>query len=866
MHEPAQMLTDTSHAVVPATSQADDPTSEQVPSASDLKAETTKKQIRRYVFFSLAYLGSYILLERFTVNPQLASGPSVWYPPAGLTFALLLGGGPWYLPVVILTLATSEYVNLGTPFFSWFGLFSSSVTGIGYTLGTLLLRRRLRTIDSAQVVRNVTFYLAAACFSALFVAMAGTASLAITLGKGWANYWQFTFHWWLGDGVALLCTTPFLLMFAFPESRAILGFPETFPGTNSLQAAQWTSWQMMEVGAQAIGILSIFAILFVSPLSRQNDLFYLFFLPVIWIALIHGLRGAITAAFALNVGMIALYPSTISTAEVIIKVHILQLSVAVAGMVLGASISEREYVRAQLLRRTTYFEELISNNPIATVVHGADGAFQMCNPAFERLFQFKYEEMVGKTIDEIVAPKDLNLEATALTMRAAAGEHVHVVTRRRRKDGTLLDVEAHGVPLRVGGRPIGVLSLYEDLTERKRLEEQILLSGKLQAVGRLAGGVAHDFNNIIAVIQGYAELLLERLPSGSDLRDSAEEIMHSSKRATGMTRQLLAFSRKQVLELRVTDLNAIVQDFKKMLLRLIPEDIEQVFQSEETLGLIKADKGQIEQIIMNLAVNARDAMSQGGILTIETYNIVMDESQAALYMGAKPGSYVVLSVTDTGIGMDAETKALIFDPFFSTKDKDKGTGLGLATVYGIVHHSGGFIIVDSAPGKGSTFRVHFPLVEGELAAAAEKPEKETVSTSTLGGKETILVAEDEDALREMMRISLERVGYTVLEAHDGAEAIEIAQMFEGHIDLLLTDVIMPKLRGPQSAKYISFLRPGIKTIFMSGYTDGAIEKKDLLMEAAVFLQKPFSRADVLSKIREVLELSANNVPAEIAKS
>jgi PAS domain S-box-containing protein len=805
--------------------------------------------ILRYAGYSLAYAIAFILIERLTTNPQLSNGPSVWYPPAGLTFALLLGGGPWYLPVVVLTVATSEYLNLGVPFFSWFGLFGALVHGAGYTLGTAILRKLLRATPPARLVRGVTYYIAATSLSAALVAAAGTATLAMTVERGWAHYWLFTFYWWLGDGVALLCTSPFLLMIAFPDFRRSLGLLR--PATKSSRSTHWDYQRTMQIAAQAVGILSIFAILCVTPLSRQSDLFYLFFLPVIWIALIHGLRGSLVAALALNVGLILLYPSTMFTADVIIKVHILQLSIAIAGMFLGASISEKEMVRKQLSRRTTYFEELIAHNPIATVVHGPSGEFQMCNPAFEKLFQYNASELTGKTLDEVVAPTDLNLEATALTSRAASGEQLRVVTRRRRKDGALLDVEAYGVPLRVGGELLGVLALYEDLTERKRLESQILLSGKLQAIGRLAGGVAHDFNNMIGVIQGYAELLLERLPAGSDLRDSAEEIIHSSKRATNMTRQLLTFSRKQVLDLRVTDLNFVVRDFRTMLSRLISEDIEQVLRLEPALGRIKADKGQIEQVIMNLAVNARDAMPKGGTLTIETANLLVTEALAVQHFGAKPGPYVVLSVIDTGIGMDAETKALIFDPFFSTKDKDKGTGLGLATVYGIVHHAGGFITVESTPGQGSAFRVHFPKVDAAIDFVPEPRAKEV--QVTVGGNETILVAEDEDSFREITRIGLERAGYTVLEACDGAKAIEVAQMFEGKIDLLLSDVIMPKLRGPQAAKYISFLRPGIKTVFMSGYTDGAIENGDSLGENFALVQKPFSRGLLLAKIREVLD-------------
>jgi PAS domain S-box-containing protein len=809
------------------------------------------------VGISLAYFVSYVLLERFTVNPQIASGPSVWYPPAGLTFALLVGGGPWYLPVVVITLTTSEYLNLALPIFSPFGAFGSLITAVGYTIGSIVLRRQLRSFDPAQAVRSVTCYVITACLSSLGVAMLGTTILTITLGRGWASYWQFVFYWWIGDGVALLCIAPFLLVFVLPRLTRVMGFAEPAGQLRTARAYPWNRWKALELAAQVVGTLSIFAILIESPLSRHSDLFYLFFLPVMWIAIAHGLPGAVTASLVLNIGLITLYPATIATPDVLIKVHLLQFSIAVAGMFLGASITERETVRAQLSKRTTYFEELISHNPIPTLVYDPQGKFQLCNPAFEKLFQFQAAEIAGKMLLEVLVPRELWSESIAVSNRAVAGEAVHFVTRRKRKDGTPLEVAAHVAPLNVSGEMVGVLALYEDLTERKRLEAQVQLSGKLQAVGRLAGGVAHDFNNIIGVIQGYAELLLERLPADGKLRSSAEEILQSSQRATRMTRQLLAFSRKQVVQLQVLDLNSIVLDFKTMLLRLLPEDITQVFIPGPQLGRIRFDKGQMEQVIMNLVVNARDAMPQGGVLTIETFDTVMTEAQAALELGAKPGAYVVLSVKDTGIGMDAATKELIFDPFFSTKDKDKGTGLGLATVYGIVHHAEGFITVDSTPGQGSTFRVYLPQVEAALdvpAVSAEEPLR--------GGTETILLAEDEPALRDMIRMSLESSGYTVLEASDGAQAVEVAQRFEGRIDLLLTDVIMPRMRGPQTAKYLSFLRPGIKTIFMSGYTDGAVEKADFLQENPVFLQKPFLRAALGQKIREVLESSDAPVGAK----
>jgi CheY-like chemotaxis protein len=380
------------------------------------------------------------------------------------------------------------------------------------------------------------------------------------------------------------------------------------------------------------------------------------------------------------------------------------------------------------------------------------------------------------------------------------------------------------------------------------LEQQLRQAQKMEAVGRLAGGIAHDFNNLLGVIIGYSEIFEERLGQSDPLRPKAELIKKAGQRAATLTRQLLAFSRQQVLEPKVLDLNAVVADTLKMLQRVLGEDIELIMVPGPELGRIKADQGQIEQIIMNLAVNARDAMPHGGKLTISTVNEELDEVYARQHPAVVPGSYVMFAVSDTGCGMDRETQTHIFEPFFTTKELGKGTGLGLATVYGVVKQTGGYIWVYSEAGRGSTFKIYLPRIEEAM----------TASDPAKGGKEigrgweTVLLVEDAQPLRELARELLEASGYTVLEAGSGAEAIQVAEQHLGPIHLLLTDVVMPGMDGPKVAECITRIYPGIKVLYASGYTDDAIVHHGVLDSGITLLQKPFTHATLTNKVREVL--------------
>jgi CheY-like chemotaxis protein len=388
------------------------------------------------------------------------------------------------------------------------------------------------------------------------------------------------------------------------------------------------------------------------------------------------------------------------------------------------------------------------------------------------------------------------------------------------------------------------------------LEAQLRQAQKMEAVGQLAGGIAHDFNNLLGVIIGWSEVFEERLSQSDPLRPKAEQIKKAGQRAAALTRQLLAFSRKQVLEPKILDLNTVVTDTLKMLQRLIGDDIELATIPALELGRVKADQGQIGQVIMNLAVNARDAMPQGGKLTMTIANAEMDDVSIRQHPGAVPGSYVKLAVSDTGCGMDHETQARIFEPFFTTKELGKGTGLGLSTVYGIVKQSGGYISVYSELGRGTTFKIYLPRIEQSVTQGAfSKNIKEPVR-----GWEIILLVEDAPSLRELARELLEDNGYTVLEAGNGADAIQVAERYGKTIHLLLTDVVMPGMDGGKLAERMTHSHPGIKVLYMSGYTDDAIVHHGVLDSGVALLQKPFTRESLTRKVRDVLGMDEKPEP------
>ena len=444
------------------------------------------------------------------------------------------------------------------------------------------------------------------------------------------------------------------------------------------------------------------------------------------------------------------------------------------------------------------------------------------------------------------------LEKEALPLyRALCGERVrNVELLIRRKDGHARSALVSGQPiLDVHGQSVGAVVAFHDITERKALEGQLRQAQKLEAVGSLAGGVAHDFNNLLTVIGGYSQMLMQQMGSGDSNYTSVEEIAKASERAAALTRQLLAFSRKQVLEPKIIDLNTIVRDMEKMLQRLLPASIDFATALSADLGSVKADPGQIEQVLLNLVVNARDAMLQGGRMVVTTGNTALREPRSEFLIDLAGGPYVVLSVSDTGSGMSAEVQARIFEPFFTTKEVGKGTGLGLSTVYGIVKQSGGAVDVESEVGSGSTFHVYLP----QIAEPAESRRADTEVAVHARGTETILIVEDDARVRELVQRVLEAAGYTVLPATSGAEALRIVEQRPGRIHLVLTDVVMPGMSGTELLSRIREGHPGCKGLYMSGYSDQSASPGRFPQSEAPLLQKPFHPAVLARRVREALD-------------
>jgi two-component system cell cycle sensor histidine kinase/response regulator CckA len=429
------------------------------------------------------------------------------------------------------------------------------------------------------------------------------------------------------------------------------------------------------------------------------------------------------------------------------------------------------------------------------------------------------------------------------------GERFQAEYRIVRKDGTVIWVSDTAVVAKGNDAEPVMEGIIVDITDRKLLENQLQQSRRMEAVGRLAGGIAHDFNNLLTIIKGYAELAVQRSGIQPELRADVQQIENAAERASTLIRQLLAFSRRQVLQPKIIDLNAIVLGLDKLLGRLMGEHIEMVTRCAANVGRVKADPAQVEQVIMNLVVNARDAMPKGGRLTVETYNIDLDSTYARDHVSVKPGAYVMLAVSDTGIGMNPETVAHIFEPFYTTKESGQGTGLGLSTVYGIVKQSGGYIWVYSEPGKGTTFKVYLPRVAEQVEAKPERVELPTVNK----GSETILLVEDEEAVRELTSRILSAKGYSVVAAKSVKDAEEWCEKHGGEIHLLLTDIIMPGTSGRELARRITAKHPQTRVLYMSGYTDNVLAQGGVLEAGLSFLQKPFTPAALAQKVRDVLD-------------
>jgi signal transduction histidine kinase/CheY-like chemotaxis protein len=488
-------------------------------------------------------------------------------------------------------------------------------------------------------------------------------------------------------------------------------------------------------------------------------------------------------------------------------------------------------------------------------VVNSKGTIEYINHAMETISGVNYEDFVDK-INVFSLPSYQEIGLSLEISRAIKGESFFLgpikYTSYFSKKQTIRNFT--GIPIEEDGEK-KVLVFVEDVTDREhamethqKLREQLIQAQKMESIGRLAGGVAHDFNNILSVIIGYSDLILHKLPEDSEAREELQIINDSGKKAANLTRQLLAFSRKQVLEMKVINLNAIVKDMSKLLSRMIGEDVTLDLNVSNRTSNVMADPSQIEQVLMNLAVNARDAMPQGGTFSVEISDMELDGDFIQQHEGAKPGSYVHLSISDTGNGMSLEEQERIFEPFYTTKEIGKGTGLGLATIYGIVKQHNGFIYTKSQINKGTTFDIYLPIAYSKSTILEEEDQYSINNRS-----ETILVVEDESSIRKLIYMILKPLGFNILEAVDGVEALEISEKHEGKIDVVLTDVIMPRMNGQEMAEKLQQSRPSSKVIFMSGYTDDVIAEHGVLEPGIDFIQKPITSRNIVKKIHECLE-------------
>jgi len=513
-------------------------------------------------------------------------------------------------------------------------------------------------------------------------------------------------------------------------------------------------------------------------------------------------------------------------------------------------MAARTFAEEALRGSRQFFQQIIQSTQEGIAVFDRNLRYVIFNPYMERLTGLAARDVVGAHPAEVF-PWFAGDPLRGILERARAGEHIHrddvqIAVSRSNQPRWITD--DHN-PLTVNGEIVGVIATVRDVTERRSLEAQFRQAQKMEAVGQLAGGVAHDFNNLLTAILGYAKFLEEDVPRSEQRRD-AQEIIRAAERAALLTKQLLAFSRRQVVETTLVDLNALIVDLANMLGRLIGEQISMTTSLGSALSAVRADRSQLEQVLMNLVVNARDAMPEGGTIRIETSTVVLDEMYATGHVAVKPGGYVMLAVSDSGVGMTEEVKARIFEPFFTTKGRDKGTGLGLSTVYGLVSQAGGYIWVYSEVGRGTTFKVYLPAVD-EAAAAATPPVPPPQRTR--GGQETVLLVEDEEAVRLLARIILERAGYRVLEAPDPEAAIVAFDQASGAVDLLVSDVIMPGGTGPELLQRLAARQPSLRALMMSGYTgNSAIDRRQIEATAA-FLEKPFTADGLRRKVREVLD-------------
>ena len=781
---------------------------------------------RRLVLLGLIAAGNYgcaLLGYTFMIRP---AGISMVWPGSGFVLALLLLLDVRDWPAALLgAMAGNVAADLQHGASLGLALSGGAANALeGLVAAALLVRLVGRGIGLTTLREVGALIVGAAVLSNALTALLGAVVLTHwTHGSFWTGW----FIWWTGDGMGMLVVAPAILTWAhLARSR-----PQLQP---------WA-------GVQIALMLAATAVLARAALFQYP---YLAFPLLLWSAVRFGPTGAATATLILTViteWNAALGAGPFATAARMDQIVQTYVYLALAGL---SSLVPASLLAEQRLAERRFRQMAEHINEAFFVVELGTGEILYASPTWAVIWGRPMAEAYDRNIwYQAIHPED-RAAVAASQAAVARGEASTTVFRIRRPDGATRWVRGRAFPVRdESGAVYRLVGVSEDITQLRQTEERFVQAQKMEAVGRLAGGIAHDFNNLLTAIIGSSELLLEGLSAHDQRREDLEEIRKAGQRAAGLTRQLLAFSRQQVLEPRVLDLNELIVDLEKMLRRLIGEDVDLRTVLAPELGAVRADPGQLEQVIMNLTVNARDAMPLGGKVTIETANADLDETYAAAHAPVVSGPYVMLAVSDTGTGMTPDVKAHLFEPFFTTKEQGKGTGLGLATVYGIVKQSEGYVWVYSELGQGTTFKIYLPRAAQDVTSSPPK----AASPSSTRGSETVLVAEDEEAVRKLTRRVLEAQGYTVLAAADGPEALRLAHTHAGPIHLLLTDVVMPSMSGRELAELVVSTRRETKVLYLSGYTDDAVIRHGVLEPGVAFLQKPFTPQTLARKLREVLD-------------
>jgi hypothetical protein len=627
--------------------------------------------------------------------------------------------------------------------------------------------------------------------------------------------------------------------------------------STTIQNARWFPYAV----AVAATLVATLVRIAVAPLVGSSIPFFMYFVATLFVAWYVGWRPAILSILLSVAAGTYLFVTPATTSPFFLttrsdRVTLLGFLFGTAAATFLFDLQRRTlaHVKQEAVRRKAAqleiekserrYRLLFENNPYPMWVFDRDTlGFLAVNDAAVQQYGYSQEEFLRMTLKDIRPAEDI--PALLEDLRQATPKlHQDGPWRHRKKDGTIISVEISAHRIEFEGRNASLV-LAADITERKNLEEQFYQAQRLESVGRLAGGVAHDFNNLLTVINGYAAVILSELPQASLMAQRVAEIHAAGEKAATLTQQLLAFSRRQLIQPRVLSVNQVIADMDRMLRRLIGEDIDLAITLAPDLANVKADEGQLQQVLMNLAVNARDAMPQGGSLMIETSNVFLDEGYSTDHPEVRPGAYIMLAVSDSGTGMTPEVQRRIFEPFFTTKPRGAGTGLGLATVHGMVRQSGGWIWVYSELGRGTTFKIYLPQTREAVSSLA------AVIRTDAGGTETILVVEDQDEVRALAMTVLERYGYHVLGASGGKEAIALAKSYKGTIHLLLTDVVMPGMSGRALAEQLKAQRK-LRVLFMSGYTENAIVHRGILDSGLDYIQKPFTPESLVHRVREVL--------------